>query len=147
MTDFSFETFYRLPDRRTHFGTFQKNYRRWRADGPRYQSSEITRVQLRAELFNQRNWIQGATHAVLSTWLKSQNTRQEAFRNLCAALTNAEMNHLAAELRTWVGGAIESRAISHDCKFEQISIHKVVKKMKRIFMIFTSIVSITLGNV
>ena len=84
---------------------------------------KLLESKLRAELFNQRNWIQGATHAVLSTWLKPKNTRQEAFRNLCAALTNAEMNHLAAELRIWVGGAVESRGISHDCKFEQISIH------------------------
>ena len=79
---------------------------------------KLPESKLRAELYNQHNWIQGATLAALSTWLKHQNTRQEAYRNLCDALTKAEMNHLASELRTWVGGAAESSGVSCDCKFE-----------------------------
>ena len=45
-----------------------------------------------------------ATREVLSMWMKKQNSRQEAYKNLYTALGKHEMNHLAAQLKQWVEG-------------------------------------------
>ena len=49
--------------------------------------------------------IQAATYELLSTWLKKQTDRQETYKNMLAGLKKAQMNQLAANLRTWVEGS------------------------------------------
>ena len=48
--------------------------------------------------------IQSAAHEVLSTWLKQQTNRHEAYTNLITSLQESEMNQLAAQLQTWAEG-------------------------------------------
>ena len=48
--------------------------------------------------------IQSAAYDVLSTWLKQQNNRREAYTTLHAGLKRAEMNQLAFLLKQWVEG-------------------------------------------
>ena len=46
--------------------------------------------------------IQSATYDVLSTWLKKQKNRQEAYSILLDSLMKCRMKRLRAELRLWV---------------------------------------------
>ena len=53
-------------------------------------------------IYDNRDKIQPAKHAILSRWLKTQNNRREAYINLCAGLRKYEMNQLAIKLKEWV---------------------------------------------
>ena len=60
--------------------------------------------KIKTAMYDHSDSIQAATYELLSTWLKKQTDRREAYKNMCAGLKRAEMNQLAANLRTWVGG-------------------------------------------
>ena len=53
---------------------------------------------IKAALYNKKE-IQDATHEVLSTWAKEQDSRREAYTNLHAGLKKYQMNELAKELK------------------------------------------------
>ena len=59
---------------------------------------------IKATMFDHKDSIQAATHKLLSKWMGQQSSRQEAFMNLETGLKRAQMNFLAADLRTWVEG-------------------------------------------
>ena len=52
-------------------------------------------------LTNHPKDILSATHDVFFTWVKSQSSRAEAFKELCTGLRKCEMNLLATEVETW----------------------------------------------
>ena len=56
---------------------------------------------IKTALYNKKE-IQLATHEILSTWLKQQCSRQEAFINLHTGLKKFEMNQLAAVIKELV---------------------------------------------
>ena len=55
-------------------------------------------------LHDYHNNIKAASHELLSTWLKQQPSRQEAYMNLFEGLKRAQMERLAAELKSLVKG-------------------------------------------
>ena len=59
---------------------------------------------IKAAMFDHKDSIQTATHALLSKWLKEQLSRQEAYLSLLEGLKNAQINQLASNLRIWVEG-------------------------------------------
>ena len=61
--------------------------------------------KIKTAMYDHSDSIQAATHELLSTWLKQQTDRQEAYKNLQAGLKRAQMNQLVANLRTWVEGS------------------------------------------
>ena len=65
-------------------------------------------------LFNDRTCIQDAAYNVLSTWLKGQPSRQEAFMSMQTGLKRARMNQLAADLRMWVQGIEDASRITDE---------------------------------
>ena len=65
---------------------------------------KLPKYIIQAALYNHRTSIQDAAHSVLSTWLKDQPSRKDAYRNLITGLQKAQMNQLAAELQYWVEG-------------------------------------------
>ena len=62
-------------------------------------------IKIKTAKYDHSDSIQAATYELLSTWLKKQTDRQEAYMNLLAGLKRAQMNQLAANLRTWVEGS------------------------------------------
>ena len=61
-----------------------------------------------AAMYRHSKDIQDTALDVLSEWMKRQENNEVAYRRIVTGLQQREMNHLAAELRTWVeGGSIE----------------------------------------
>ena len=48
--------------------------------------------KIKTAMYDHSDSIQAATHELLSTWLKKQTDRQEAYKNLQAGLKRAQMN-------------------------------------------------------
>ena len=60
---------------------------------------------IKAAMFDHKDSMQAATHALLSKWRKQQSSGQKAYMNLQTGLKRAEMNQLASNLRIWVEGS------------------------------------------
>ena len=54
-----------------------------------------------AAISNNQNDIQSAAYRVLQIWLRKQRNRTEAYRNLCAALQECQMQMLVDQLVQW----------------------------------------------
>ena len=63
---------------------------------------QLPDFKIKSAMYDHKDSIQSATHELLSTWLKQQPNRQEAYVNLKAGLKRAQMNQLANELQCWV---------------------------------------------
>ena len=63
---------------------------------------ELPDFLIKTAMYDNTGKIQPATHETLSRWLKNQNNRQEAYKNLYTGLGRSGMNQLAAELKQWV---------------------------------------------
>ena len=64
---------------------------------------ELPDFVIKTALYDMKD-IQPATHKILSTWLKQQANRKEAYVNILAGLRKCEMNQHAIELQQWVEG-------------------------------------------
>ena len=64
----------------------------------------LPECKINAALYQNNNSIQAATHELLTTWLKRQINRQEAYTNLYSDLRKGEMKELAGLLKQWVEG-------------------------------------------
>ena len=60
--------------------------------------------KVKTAMYDHKDSIQAASHELLSTWLKQQPSRQEAYVNLLEGLKRAQMERLAAELKSLVKG-------------------------------------------
>ena len=60
--------------------------------------------KIKSALYDHDNSIQEATHELLSTWMKGQTSRQEAYTNLYSDLRKGEMKELAGLVKQWVEG-------------------------------------------
>ena len=67
----------------------------------------LPECKINAALYDHSNSIQKATHDLLSTWMKRQISRQEAYTNLYSDLRKGEMKQLAGLLKQWVEGVRE----------------------------------------
>ena len=63
--------------------------------------------KIKSALYDHNNSIQEVTHELLSTWMKGQTSRQEAYTNLYSDLRKGEMKQLAGLLKQWVEGVRE----------------------------------------
>ena len=63
--------------------------------------------KINATLYDHNDSIQAATLELLSTWVKRQTNRKEAYTNLYSALREAQMGELAGLLKKWVEGVEE----------------------------------------
>ena len=62
---------------------------------------------IREAIYDHRHSIQAATYELLSTWLKQQISRQEAYFNLLTEMKKCQMNVLAGKLIKWVADSEE----------------------------------------
>ena len=69
-----------------------------------------------AALYNKKE-IQSATYETLSTWVKQQTNRHEAYKTLHPALIKYRFTLLACELKQWVERTVEQSGISDESKF------------------------------
>ena len=60
--------------------------------------------KIKSALYDHNNSIQEVTHELLSTWMKGQTSRQEAYTNLYSDLRKGEMKELAGLVKQWVEG-------------------------------------------
>ena len=82
----------------------------------RIKSLQLPDFKIKSAMYDHSDSIQAATHELLSTWLKRQTDRHEAYVNLLTGLKTAQMNQLAALLRTWVEGITEGSKIIDESK-------------------------------
>ena len=73
----------------------------------------IPEFKIKAVMYDHSDSIQAATHELLSTWLKQQTDRQEAYMNLCTSLRRCQMNQLAIQLTKWVAGTDAASQITN----------------------------------
>ena len=73
----------------------------------------VPEFKIKAVMYDHSDSIHAATHELLSTWLKQQTDRQEAYMNLCASLRRCQMNQLAIQLTKWVAGTDAASQITN----------------------------------
>ena len=72
---------------------------------------KVRENKVASALYNKRN-IQGAALVVLKTWYDSQESRQEAYRNLYRELVNNRRQLWANELKQSMIGTVNPKPIS-----------------------------------
>ena len=77
---------------------------------------KVSENKVASALYNKRN-IQGAALVVLKTWYDSQESRQEAYRNLYRQLVNNGRQLWANELKQSVTGATVPIPLSEHRKY------------------------------
>ena len=60
--------------------------------------------KVKTAMHDHKDRIQAASYELLSTWLKQQPSRQEAYVNLLEGLKRTQMKQLATELKSLVKG-------------------------------------------
>ena len=77
----------------------------------------IRRHIIQSAVYNHKGSIQDAAHDVLSNWVLQFESEMEAYQNLVKGLHKCKMNQLAAEVRQWVEGGLDSQHISDESKY------------------------------
>ena len=68
-------------------------------------------------MYNNKDCIQDAAHAVISDWAQKHETKSMAYENIIASLQKCQMNQLASEVRQWAEVAAFKEDISQQSKF------------------------------
>ena len=72
---------------------------------------KLPNFKIQSTLFDHKDSIQAATHNVIRSWSQQQPNRQKAYIVLHTRLKEAKMHQLAAELKLWVEGTLESATL------------------------------------
>ena len=77
----------------------------------------LPECKINAALYDHSNSIQAATHELLSTWLRRQISRQEAYTNLYSDLRKGEMKQLAGLVKRMVEGLVDTSPVTDESKY------------------------------
>ena len=72
---------------------------------------------IQAAIYNAKEDIQSASYEVLSSWVKEQANREEAYTNLVASLEQCQMFHLVLVLRPSTNQKETFAALSSESKY------------------------------
>ena len=78
----------------------------------------LPRHTIQSAVYNNKDGIQEAAHAVISDWALQYETKSMAYVDIIAGLQKCKMNQLASEMRQWAEGAAFTKDISKESKFK-----------------------------
>ena len=78
----------------------------------------LPRHTIQSAVYNHRDNIKDAAHAVLSEWALQHKTKSMAYASMIAGLQKCKMIQLATELRQWAEGEAFTEQISKQSKFD-----------------------------
>ena len=78
----------------------------------------LPRHTIQSAVYNNKDCIQDAAHAVISDWAQKHETKSMAYENIIASLQKCKMNQLASEMRQWAESAAFTEDISQQSKFK-----------------------------
>ena len=78
----------------------------------------LPRHTIQSAVYNNKDCIQDAAHAVISDWALQHKTKSLAYVDIIASLQKCKMNQLASEMRQWAEGAAFMEQISKESKFK-----------------------------
>ena len=77
----------------------------------------LPRHTIQSAVYNNKDCIQDAAHAVISDWALQYETKSMAYVDIIASLQKCKMNQLASEMRQWAEGVAFTEDISKQSKF------------------------------
>ena len=78
----------------------------------------LPRHTIQLAVYNNKDCIQDAAHAVLSEWALQHKTKSLAYVDIIASLQKCKMNQLASEMRKCTEGVAFTEDISKQSKFK-----------------------------
>ena len=66
-----------------------------------YRGLKLEHEEIETSIMNNHNDVQSAAYDILQTWMKQQETRENAFSEMYAALQESQLQMLAEELLQW----------------------------------------------